>query len=208
MRSLNEAGYSCVTCAELLRQIRTSTHRAKTIAITFDDGYLDNVTTAAPIMAEFGFAATIFIVSGLIGATAEWDARYGGAMAQLADRQQIRSLHEMGWEIGHHTITHAGLTRLSDDEINHEVLHGHRHLEASLGIPVDSFAYPFSMQDARVRERMIDTPFAEIYAAGHEPVTRASPREAVPRVFVLRDQSVEDLHSMIETGYAVNQSTN
>ncbi|MFO7775425.1 MAG: polysaccharide deacetylase family protein, partial [Candidatus Hydrogenedentota bacterium] len=37
-----------------------------TVVITFDDGYLDNLTVAAPVLAEYGFPATLFLPTGYI----------------------------------------------------------------------------------------------------------------------------------------------
>lgn len=200
MRYLFEAGYQTITCAELLRRFRVGEPLGQAIVITFDDGYLDTVETAAPIMARYGQVATVFAVSGLLGKTAEWDARYGGEMAPLATAEQLRGLVEQGWEIGHHTITHTGLTQLSDEEIRHQVLEGQRQLEMAIGIPVETFAYPFSMQDARVRQLMIDTPFSGVFAAGSDWATAESLREAIPRVFVLKHHTVADLQSLIDSG--------
>ena len=49
------------------------------MAITFDDGYADNLQVAAPLLAERGLPATFFIVSGTIGSGREfwWDELEG-----------------------------------------------------------------------------------------------------------------------------------
>lgn len=41
------------------------------IAMTFDDGYADNFSVAAPIMNAHGLPATFFVVAGLIGTAGE-----------------------------------------------------------------------------------------------------------------------------------------
>lgn len=37
------------------------------VAITFDDGYVDNLRNAEPILARAGLPATLFVVSGMVG---------------------------------------------------------------------------------------------------------------------------------------------
>lgn len=200
MRFLAENGYHVVTCSEMLRRFQRSIPSDHLVAITFDDGYLDTVEEAAPIMARYGFTGTVFAVAGLLGRRAEWHAGYGGEMAPLASAEQLRSLIARGWEVGHHTLTHAGLTRLSDDNIRHEVLSGLAVLTDALGVPIRTFAYPFSMQDARVRSLMVDTPFTGLFAAGTGFASPDSPREAIDRVFVLNRHTLDDFRMLLEVG--------
>jgi peptidoglycan/xylan/chitin deacetylase (PgdA/CDA1 family) len=46
--------------------------RALQVAITFDDGYVDNLTCAAPLLADAGLPATYFITSGRVGGQHFW----------------------------------------------------------------------------------------------------------------------------------------
>jgi peptidoglycan/xylan/chitin deacetylase (PgdA/CDA1 family)/SAM-dependent methyltransferase len=68
--------YRVVSLHQLLEEANTNQLQPNTIAITFDDGYLDNLTNAVPLLEKFGLHATIFVVSGMVGSQAEfwWDA--------------------------------------------------------------------------------------------------------------------------------------
>ena len=49
------------------------------VALTFDDGYLDNLQTARPILERYGLPATIFLISGWLGRSRPfwWDELTG-----------------------------------------------------------------------------------------------------------------------------------
>lgn len=60
---------------QLCNEVNANRFAANTIAITFDDGYIDNFTTAKPLLEKYGLPATFFISSGNIETDKEfwWD---------------------------------------------------------------------------------------------------------------------------------------
>jgi peptidoglycan/xylan/chitin deacetylase (PgdA/CDA1 family) len=63
--------YDPVTLAE----IASATRSGRAITVTFDDGYVDNLSVAAPLLARYEVPATVFVTTGSIGSCREywWD---------------------------------------------------------------------------------------------------------------------------------------
>src|SRR5215831_7759475 len=58
--------YRVLTVEDLAARLHDGTVPRNALAITFDDGYRDNLTHAAPILRRLGLPATIFLVTGHI----------------------------------------------------------------------------------------------------------------------------------------------
>ncbi len=111
------------------------------VAITFDDGYRDNLTFAAPILAELGLSATVFVVAGRVGMRLAHDRN--AETGALMTWEEIRNIESMGWSIGGHSLTHRCLSGLTLAEQTIEIRECTRLLEDNLGHRIEAFAYPF-----------------------------------------------------------------
>ena len=58
--------YQVLTVEDLAQRLQEGRAPHNALAITFDDGYRDNLTHAAPILNRLGLPATIFLVTGYI----------------------------------------------------------------------------------------------------------------------------------------------
>ncbi len=66
--------YRVVPLNALVNDVANESVIPGTVAVTFDDGYEDNLTTARPILEQTGVPATIFVISGELGQEFWWDA--------------------------------------------------------------------------------------------------------------------------------------
>lgn len=82
----------------------------KLIVLTFDDRSRTWITFVAPLLKEYGFGATFFVTEF------ERFGYYGNEKFWIT-WEEIRRLHEMGFEIGNHTRTHPNITKLSREKI-------------------------------------------------------------------------------------------
>ena len=142
LRRLGYRSMSPVAIADTLRS--GAPFPSRTIAFTFDDGYLDTLTVALPLLVEHGFTATCYLVAGSVGRTSDWTEP-----APLMDWAGVRTWLAAGMEIGAHSLTHPDLTSLGGPRLDEEVTGARRRLEDRLGIPIASFAYPYNQHDER-----------------------------------------------------------
>ncbi len=134
--------------AEALRENRLLPRRS--VAITIDDGYRDNLEIAAPILRRHRFPATLFVVSERLGGENDWDRHGAGRGRPLLTLEQIEALRAAGSAIGAHTRTHRSLPNADDETVTAEVCGSRQDLERALGgATVPTFAYPYGGFDER-----------------------------------------------------------
>lgn len=114
-----------------------------TISITFDDGFVSNLTEAVPRMAFAGCRAINYLVADRIGQTSDWEAAEGGEARPLMNEGQVKEWLAAGHWIGAHTCTHPRLSRLSREQAREEISASRKKLEDRFGIPIEHFAYPY-----------------------------------------------------------------
>ncbi len=135
-------GYELVTFGEWAARVLAGAGTG-TAALTFDDGWADNLETLVPLLDECAAPATAFLASGLLGKphpAAPW--------TRVVTAAEARELHSYGVEIGGHTRSHPDLTKLSAADAYDELARGKHELEALLEAPVTVGAYPFGFATA------------------------------------------------------------
>jgi peptidoglycan/xylan/chitin deacetylase (PgdA/CDA1 family) len=152
MRWFARLGYRCTSLESVAKSLAEEFPLPRRrFVVTFDDGYADTFTTAVPILARFGFTATVFVVSGLVGKTNVWDAGVSPP-APLMGWDELSALVRNGFSIGSHTKSHRRLTQLSVKDASVELVESRQCLESKLATAVRTFCYPWGDWSPRVRE--------------------------------------------------------
>ncbi len=139
MAYLQDKGYQSVSLEQLYQALyKGGTLPAKPFVITFDDGYVDNYTTAFPILSKHGFTATVFMVTSYINGEG------------FLSWQQLKELVANGWEIEGHTTNHPYLTKIDSSTLLSELNSSKEQLEKNLEQQVKFFAYPYGDLNANV----------------------------------------------------------
>lgn len=145
MATVNAMGYRAASLHEALEHLSdVGRWPQRTVALTFDDGFENLHRHALPTLARYGFAATVFLVTGHVGGNNDWEPPPASLGVQpMLDWEQVSDLLEKGWEIGAHTVTHPDLRSLSQDEAERQMRDSRREIERRLNRPVESFAFPY-----------------------------------------------------------------
>jgi peptidoglycan/xylan/chitin deacetylase (PgdA/CDA1 family) len=145
------------------------------VAITFDDGFASVVENAAPALLERGLPATVFCVAGHLGGANDWPGE-PPPQRRLASAAELAAC---GIEIGSHGMTHLRLDRVSEAELQREVVDSRSALEDALGVAVEWFAYPRGSVAGR---ELVERTYAGACAVGNRALGPGFDRFELPRV--------------------------
>lgn len=135
---LRASGYTSVSLYEIyLALTQGYALPPNPVAITFDDGYSEHLSTVMSLLQAYGFKGTFFIITSFA------DAKYNGYL----NWDQVRQLANGGMEIASHSKTHSDLRGRDHDFLVYEILGSLESIEANLGMTWIAFAYPVGRYD-------------------------------------------------------------
>lgn len=147
---LSSNGYTAISLGDLYAALwKGETIPDKSVMITFDDGYADTLRTAWPVLENYGFTATVFIVTGAVGTSSRWDSVFG-TPAPLMSWEELRLLKQFGISIASHGSSHLSLTGLRPHELLEDLNQSLSNLRDQLGDEVRALAYPYGEHDEPV----------------------------------------------------------
>jgi len=133
MAYLSASGYRSLSVDELVDALIN--HRelpAKSIVVTFDDGYDDNYAYAFQILKKYNISGNFMIPTGLV------ENKGYTTWSQLKEMAGNPLMH-----IYNHTWSHASLGGAGKDKIEYEIVTANKQLEDNLGKRVSIFTYPY-----------------------------------------------------------------
>ncbi|MBV9080968.1 MAG: polysaccharide deacetylase family protein, partial [Elusimicrobia bacterium] len=178
---------------------------AKPVLITFDDGYQNNYTEAFPILRDFGFRATLYVVVQTVGWDNKWHNPASETRIPMVSWAQLKEMKDAGWEIGSHTMNHPNLEKTELKEVKREVEKSRAVIAEFLGETPDSFAYPYgagadtpaivqAVREAGYRSAV------SVHAGKWTLPQLAKNPLCMPRAFVRGEETMYDFHLQLTRG--------
>jgi peptidoglycan/xylan/chitin deacetylase (PgdA/CDA1 family)/predicted kinase len=146
------------------------------VAVTFDDGYRDVLTTVLPLIKKYKIPITIFVPSDLAVHT-DHEGR-----ARLS-WEELRTLQASGLvSIESHAATHRKFPELTREEMQAELEDSARVIERELGVRPRYFAYPFGARSAEAEEVVAESAYEAAFGITDGVIRRGMPLYRLPRV--------------------------
>lgn len=147
LRYFRDLGYYGVGLAQWRRALRDRKPLpGRALAFTFDGGYEEFLHVAWPLLREYGFPATVFLVAETVSRKAVADDLYSEQVSHLSWKE-LRRLARAGIDFGSLSCTRRPLTALSVAEVVREGARSRLLLQRGLGKRIDAFAYPHGHWD-------------------------------------------------------------
>ncbi len=201
---LREDGWQFFTMSEL--QALGASAPAKSVALTFDDGYADNLHAALPVLKQFNAKATIYVV--VDRHNRDWSVykkshHTGGELAaepKLSD-DDIHTLLASGLiELGSHTLTHVNLATADETSCQRELQASREQLQQQFGVPVTSLAYPFGIWSPRDAEMALQCGYHNAVTTDDGLVTSWQAPFALRRVKISGKEGLFSFRLRLRTG--------
>jgi peptidoglycan/xylan/chitin deacetylase (PgdA/CDA1 family) len=155
LQYLKDNMFTVIPLSELINNIKNVKPLGdKTVAITFDDGYQDNMTFAKPILDKFGYPYTIFINPSIINRNS----------ASYLSWKQLKLLADEGVIIANHGYTHDSTARKPETETEEQWIKSYTDklveaeaiIKEKTGQNWQYFGYPYGEYTPAVQQWMKD----------------------------------------------------
>lgn len=145
------------------------------VAITFDDGSETDLIAVAPLLKENGFNATFYVTAGFLGTPGHLSSA------------QLRQLHDCGFEIGCHSLTHAYLDDLDQPALRREFVDAGKKIEDIIGAKVEHFSCPGGRYNDQTSAQAREAGYRSLATSRAHANSPATDPFSLGRVAIMRD---------------------
>ena len=138
--------YKVISPYELINQIvqgNKAEGNGFSVVLTFDDGDESFYSLVFPLLLQYKYPATLFLVPGKVG------------QQGYLSWSNIKEIAKSGLiTFGNHTMTHVYLPSFEEEGLFYEIEHSRKLMEDAIGRSVDLLAYPWGGFNSYIKDRI------------------------------------------------------
>lgn len=177
---------------QILDEVAICRAGGQDVKITFDDGNRTDLEVAAPYLRDRGLTATFFVLTGRL----ERDEYLTAA--------DIRSLLDMGMNIGLHGRDHVDWRRLDADGLKEEIPKARMLLSDITRKPVNTVSIPFGAYNRRVMSFLARMNFDTIFTSDGGLARQGA--QVQPRLTIREDTQMDDIRNLLDGAIRTRES--
>jgi len=162
---------------------------ARSVALTFDDGYSSHYEIAFRELSEFKVTATFFVNTSSIGT------------GEFLDWTMAAEMIRGGMRFGSHAHNHIVLTTLNSDRVREELRVSRQMLEQHLASAIEVLAVPYGFCDQHVLDAAWESGYRVVCTSKPWPAQKGA--RVLSRVGVLQQTSLNEFRKLVEKDPAV-----
>ncbi len=136
------SGFGYLTTDNFSLSVVSSSFSRGIVSLTFDDGWQSQYTAGLPLLNQYGYKGTFYIISGSVG------------QPQYMTLSQVKEMFQNSHEIASHTVHHYDLTSLSLSQLDSELSQSLNYLKKKVGRPINNFAYPYGAYNSLTNQEV------------------------------------------------------
>ena len=112
------------------------------VSLTFDDFFNSMYDTVFPMFKNHDFKGTMYLTTKDLGAP------------DTMSPEKLREMHDYGFEVGAHTVTHAHLPFLTPQQVEYELAQSKSDISTFAGITTRNFATPYGEYNDPIKQQI------------------------------------------------------
>jgi len=197
MRYLKENNFNVISLKELEENLEKGQIPSRTVVITFDDGYKDNLINAFPILERFNLPAAIFVSIGEMGKI----KNLRGNELEILNEGDVKEIEKTKLiSIEPHTVSHAKLAKLNANEVDYEIRESKKVFGSMLEKTCLYFAYPYGSYNDKVLAIVKNLGFKLAFTVRKGRIRISTNRLLLPRNSIDSQVSFEQFKNIVRFG--------
>lgn len=185
---LKQQGYETLSLYQLDEALTNGTPLpAKPVILSFDDGYIDHYVNVFPLLKEYGFSGTFFVITALADAN----------RSDYLNWRQVREMADAGMSMESHTKDHVDLRGRDYDLLVYQLLGSLESLDTYTGRTVHMLSYPIGHYDDAALNVVRQLPIWRAVTTERGMFHTTDNRLEVPRVRIHGNTGVGGLASLL-----------